>query len=154
MLHIPIPGSEPMRMDHLLLDANGTLTLDGQLLAGIKSRVRHLREELGAVWLVSADTFGTAEDIAVELGADYRKAASDDQKLQLLRSLDSDRCVVVGNGRNDAAVLAEARLGIAVIGPEGASAAALNAADVLCATACDALDLLLNPRRLAATLRP
>ena len=44
--------------------------------------------------------------------------------------------------------------GSPVIGPEGASAAALQAADVVCFSAADALDLLLEPTALSATLRP
>jgi soluble P-type ATPase len=40
-----------------------------------------------------------------------------------------------------------------VLGPEGAAAGALRAADVVCASILDALDLLLDERALAATLR-
>ena len=61
--------------------------------------------------------------------------------------------MVIGNGANDVLVLEGAALGIAVIGPEGASSAALRAADVVCASIVDALDLLLEPRALTATLR-
>jgi soluble P-type ATPase len=50
-------------------------------------------------------------------------------------------------------MLKEAAIGIAVVGPEGASAAALQQADVVTRSIIDALDLLLNPRRLVATLR-
>jgi soluble P-type ATPase len=50
-------------------------------------------------------------------------------------------------------MLEEAALGIAVLGPEGLAVPALLAADVLVASIEDALDLLLNPRRLIATLR-
>jgi soluble P-type ATPase len=55
---------------------------------------------------------------------------------------------------NDAEMLIAVRLGICVIGPEGAHRAALDAADVVCSSIRSALDLLLNPRVLTATLRP
>ena len=42
---------------------------------------------------------------------------------------------------------------IAVIGPEGAAALAVGAAHVVAPNICAALDLLLNPQRLTATLR-
>ena len=50
-------------------------------------------------------------------------------------------------------MLQEAALGIAVLGPEGLAAEALLAADVVVASIEDALDLLLRPHRLVATLR-
>jgi soluble P-type ATPase len=51
-------------------------------------------------------------------------------------------------------MLRAATLGIAVIGPEGAAGPTLVAADVVCRSVLDALDLLLDERALAATLRP
>ena len=62
-------------------------------------------------------------------------------------------CVAIGNGANDVPMLERAALGIAVIGPEGASGRALAAADVVCRSVVEALDLLLDPRLLVATLR-
>ena len=59
----------------------------------------------------------------------------------------------IGNGANDADMLQTAAVGIAVLGAEGLAAETLLAADVVCANPLDALDLLLNPRRLIATLR-
>jgi soluble P-type ATPase len=50
-------------------------------------------------------------------------------------------------------MLQAAALGIAVLGPEGLAAEAWQAADVVMASIHDALDLLLHPRRLVATLR-
>jgi len=44
-------------------------------------------------------------------------------------------------------------LGIAVLQTEGAAVAAFIAADILAPGIADALDLLLHPLRLAATLR-
>ena len=64
------------------------------------------------------------------------------------------RCVVaIGNGANDEAMLRRAALGIAVMGNEGLAVACLNAADVIVPDIGSALDLLLWPRRLIATLR-
>jgi len=61
--------------------------------------------------------------------------------------------VAIGNGANDVAMLSEAAHGIAGLGPEGLAVSALLAADVLVASIDDALELLLNPKRLIATLR-
>lgn len=70
-----------------------------------------------------------------------------------MRELGPGRCIVVGNGANDALVLEAAALGIAVAGAEGAGGAAIRAADIVCRSIVEALELLLDPRALAATLR-
>jgi P-type E1-E2 ATPase len=77
----------------------------------------------------------------------------DEQKAALVRDLGAASVVAVGNGANDALMLKEAALGIAVIEGEGASVAAVVNADVVCRSIRHALDLLLHPRRLSATLR-
>jgi soluble P-type ATPase len=50
-------------------------------------------------------------------------------------------------------MLSTSRLGMAVVLAEGASAVSLNAADVVCTDIVQALELLMNPLRLTATLR-
>jgi len=47
-------------------------------------------------------------------------------------------------GANDEAMLRLAMLGIAVIGSEGAATSAVLAADIVCGSILDALDLLLD----------
>ena len=59
----------------------------------------------------------------------------------------------IGNGRNDRLMLMRAELGIAVILDEGVAVASLQAADIVCQGVVPALELLLNPLRLTATLR-
>jgi len=151
-LTIEIPGRELIELQFLLLDVNGTLSDRGTLLPGVAERLDRLRDRLEPR-LLSADTFGTLASIGDQLAVPAQRAASGEEKLSVLRRLGPRYCVVIGNGTNDANILAEAALGITVIGPEGASAAALSAADVICASVLDALDLLAEPRGLAATLR-
>jgi P-type E1-E2 ATPase len=148
-----IPGVEAFELEYLLLDVNGTLTDRGRLIEGVVERVNRLSGEL-AVQLLSADTFGTLDELVAELGVEARRISTGDDKEELLRTLGTERCAAIGNGTNDAAMLSAARLGIAVVGPEGASRAALDAADVVCGAIVSALDLLLDPRVVAATLRP
>lgn len=151
-LTIEIPGRELVELQFLLLDVNGTLSDRGALLPGVAERLDRLRDRLEPR-LLSADTFGTLASIADELAVAAQKAASAEAKLAVLRELGPRRCAAIGNGSNDASILAESAVGIAVVGPEGVSAAALTAADVICASVLDALDLLAEPRALGATLR-
>ncbi len=122
------------------------------LLEGVAERLARLVERLD-VRLVSGDTFATLDEIAAQLDLPAVRARDGRAKLELLEELGRKRCVVVGNGTNDALALEAAALGIAVVGPEGASGAAVRAADVVCRSALEALDLLLEPRALVATLR-
>jgi P-type E1-E2 ATPase len=150
---VELPGLPPVELEHLLLDVNGTLTLDGHLLDGVADAVRGLADTL-SIRLLSADTFGTARTVACELGVAIEIVADGEEKRALLDRLGPQRCAAVGNGRNDVAMLRSAALGIAVIGPEGTSPQSLAAATVVCTSILDALALLSQPTRLTATLRP
>lgn len=151
-LAVAIPGFRSLRLEHLLLDVNGTLTDRGTLMPDVQARVADVRAVL-TVELVSADTFGTLSSIAGLLEVNAVRAASGEDKLRRMYELGPSGCAVIGNGANDALVLEASALGIAVMGPEGASSTALRAADVVCGSVSDALGLLLDPRALSATLR-
>jgi P-type E1-E2 ATPase len=155
MLEIVIPSRGVLHLEHLVLDVNGTIALDGQLSGGVSERLDNLRE-LMDIWLVSADTQGTLAALAAGLQVGARRLRSGDeaaQKAALVEELGADRVVAVGNGANDVAMLRRAAVGIAVLGGEGLAATCLSAADVIAPDIGTALDLLLRPRRLIATLR-
>ncbi|MNP86706.1 hypothetical protein D3C76_1871070 [compost metagenome] len=61
--------------------------------------------------------------------------------------------VAIGNGGNDRHMLQKAALSIAVIGPEGASSIALGAADLVALDILSALDMLISPQRIVASLQ-
>jgi P-type E1-E2 ATPase len=152
VIEIDIPGWERITLERVVFDVNGTLGDRGGLVDGVAERIARLRERLD-VMLASADTFGTLNEIARVLDVTAHRAASAEEKLALVEELGASRTAHVGNGSNDSAALAAATLGIAVLGGEGLSGAALAAADVVCASVADAIDLLLDPRAVAATLR-
>jgi P-type E1-E2 ATPase len=152
VLALEIPGRGRLELAHLVLDVNGTLTERGRLIEGLGERLDRLRPRLDVI-LLSADTFGTLEGVARELGAAPTVVSKGEDKARFVAELGPERCAAIGNGANDEAMLAAAGLGIAVIGPEGASTAAVRAADVVCGSILDALDLLLDERALVATLR-
>ena len=155
MLELLIPGREALRQAHLVLDYNGPLAVDGILLPGVGEALRQLAEDL-TIHVVTADTFGRVRaDLAglpchvVILGP----AAQDLAKRRYLETLGADRCAAIGNGRNDRLMLRSAALGIAVMQGEGTAVETLQAADLAAPDILAALGLLLNPKRLVATLR-
>lgn len=155
MIEIEIPGGDALRLRHLVLDYNGTLAVDGALLAGVAERLRALAGGL-EIHVVTADTFGRAREGLAGLPARLSilpPGGQDAAKERFVEELGPEGVAAVGNGRNDARMLARAALGIAVVLGEGAAAEALAAADVVAAGIPSALDLLLHPRRLTATLR-
>lgn len=155
MLEITIPPRGLLRLDYLVLDVNGTIALDGELIPGVEERLAGLRQLL-EIWLTSADTLGTLGALTSTLGVTARRLQEEDEaqeKATLVKELGADQVVAVGNGANDAGMLREAALGIAVLGREGSAVACLTSADIVVPDINAALDLLLHPRRILATLR-
>ena len=155
MIEVEIPGRGTYRLRHLVLDVNGTIAVEGQLVEGVAGRVAELRRSI-EVHMLTADTRGRQQAIDAELGMQAARITPQDeaaQKASFVRELGGETVCAVGNGANDAGMLREAKLAIAVLGAEGLAAETLTAADVVVPHANAALDLLLKPLRLVATLR-
>jgi len=154
-LEITIPGRMTLRIKNLLLDLNGTLGLDGHLLDGVKERLFRLRDSFN-IYIMTADTHGTAKTLKKQLGVQFVPMEKDYgmiQKLEFLKHIGEESTVTIGNGSNDVLMLKEAAIGICVIGREGASWEAIQNSDVIVRDINDALEMLLNPKRVIATLR-
>ena len=155
MIDVDIPGFKPLHLEHLVLDYNGTLAVDGEPIDGVGKRLNDLSEHL-RVYVITADTFGKVKarlkniecTIIILQGENQHE-----QKLAFVNTLNAQRTVCIGNGRNDRRMLNGAALGIGVIQQEGASSEALLAAHLVVKDINSALDILLNPKRLIATLR-
>ena len=137
---------------HLVLDYTGTLSLDGFLLPGVGERLELLAEHL-QITILTADTFGTAREALRDLPVEVRTILDGAEKAGIVAAMNPEEVIAVGNGRNDIPMLETARLSMAVLGPEGAAAELLRSADVVTGTIHQALDLILHPLRLKATLR-
>jgi P-type E1-E2 ATPase len=149
---VDVPGREPLDIHHLVLDVNGTLAERGELVAGVVGWIHRLRDQL-EVTIATADTFGTARRIAAALGIEATVVPNGAGKAALVDRYGAAHCAAIGNGENDIALLERAGLSVVVLGREGASTRALLVADVVCRSITDALDLLLEPKVLTATLR-
>ena len=155
MLHIDIPGYKKIKAEHLILDYNGTLAIDGILIEGVKPLLEKIGSQL-IIHILTADTFGTSQK---EMAGTKCKlvilepGSQDVQKEQYVLNLGKDRVIAVGNGQNDALMLREASLGILVIQREGAFLKLAGDCEIVCPAITDALNLLLNPLRIVATLR-
>jgi soluble P-type ATPase len=155
MLEINIPGAQRLRLSHLILDYNGTLACDGSILPGVADRLKILAKHL-EIHIVTADTFGSVRTQVADLPVQLAVIPPENQaqaKADYLEALGPSNSVTIGNGRNDALILKQAGLGIAVVQTEGAAIETLLVADIVIPGIIEALDLLLHPDRLKATLR-
>jgi len=151
-IRVELPGRAAPALEVLVVDFTGTLSLDGRLLAGVGERLRRLADRL-AIVVLTADTFGTARQALAGLPVEVRVVRTGREKADYVAAAGAARVVAIGNGRNDVEMLRAAGLGIAVIGPEGCFAELPSVSQVVVGDVLDALDTLLNPLRLTATLR-
>jgi P-type E1-E2 ATPase len=155
MIELNIPGRGLVKLHHLVCDVNGTLAVDGRLLDGLARKITILQDRLG-LHMLTADTHRGQEVIDQSLGfAAVRVQPGDEalQKAEYVRKLGAEGVAAIGQGANDAGMLAEAALGICVLSPEGAALEALSAADLVVPDIYAAFELFDKPIRIVATLR-
>lgn len=155
MIKLEIPGNGELFLDHLVLDVNGTLALDGQLLPGVADLLSSLRDHL-TIHLLTADTHGKQTEIDQVLGIKavlVKPGQEAAQKAAFVKEIGPEYTAAIGQGANDAFMLAEARIGICVLSEEGTSVDTLLSADLAVPDTESALKLFLHPTRLIASLR-
>lgn len=155
MIDLNIPGFGNRHLEHLVLDYNGTLALDGRVLPGVFARLAQL-EPLLTVHILTADTHGTVRTAFARTQHTIHILPAGDEraaKAAYVDSLGASACACLGNGANDATMLGNAGLSIAVLQHEGLAVDALQAAHLVVPGIEAGLDLFLHPDRLKATLR-
>lgn len=156
-INIDVPFMEELNIQHIVFDMNGTLAVDGEIPASIKEKLSLLAQKAN-LYLITADTFGTAAEQVKEIPIKLLKLDNvimgGQQKVSFVKELGAEHCVTIGNGTNDHSMLKAAKVGIVVIGKEGASVQAFSNANIMVNSGEDAIDLLLHPKRMIATLRP
>ena len=155
MLKIDIPGFKTIEAEHLVLDFNGTIAIDGRYIENVIGQIVQVSEKLN-VHVLTADTFGTVLEELKGLRVTIKilePEQQDQQKLTYVKDLGSSHVIAIGNGRNDHLMLREAALSIGIIQAEGAYSQIIYDTHVICTSINDALSLLINPKRLIATLR-
>ncbi len=154
-MRIDIPGWGNFDIENIVIDLNGTIAIDGKVPLEVKEKINVLSDQ-AKIYILTADTQGTANEEILGMNAELIKVPDEDSKqgkLDFLKTLDLEMTVAIGNGSNDQLILKEAALGIAVLRDEGVSVSAVKNADVVVKSIQNALDLLLKPKRLIATLR-
>lgn len=155
MIDIEIPGGAVLKIDHLVLDYNGTIAFDGEVIEGVGQLLNLLAENV-QLHVLTADTHGTVREKVAGINCHLQvigEGVQDEKKGEYVKSLGEETVAAIGNGRNDVIMLSRAALGISVLQNEGVAPAAISASDIFCKDIRDALELFLRPGRLKATLR-
>jgi len=155
---IDIPGFGKRNIRLAVSDYTGTHSCGGVIAPDVKRRLKELVTLLD-LHIVTADSFGTAENELAGIVTPYklRTARHDIEKADYVSQFDLQQVAAFGNGNNDRLMLKAVKegggLAIAVDNGEGCATAAMRNADLFVVGAANALDLLLDPVRLKATLR-
>ena len=152
---IDIPNYKTLTLTDIVLDYNGTIAKDGELIDIIKPILKQLTSMYN-VHIITADTFGSVAEQMKSFDLTIKVLETKhhtQEKQDYIKSIGSQNCVSVGNGNNDELMIEEAEIGIALLGDEGCSAKTLQKSNIVCKSIQSALELFLNTKRLIATLR-
>jgi soluble P-type ATPase len=121
-LKLVIPGRKrrSIKLTKLVLDLNGTLTVDGIINANTIFLLKKVAVFL-EVHIITADTLGLAVKIQRPLNLKVhviRGKHTSAAKAYYIQKLGQREIIAIGNGVNDTAMLGKAAIGIAVLGPE------------------------------------
>jgi len=155
MQRITIPNYADLEIAHVVLDYNGTLAGNGIVAKETRACLHQLTEHY-RVYVITADTFGTVKQELEAFDLEVIVLSSKDhtaEKAALIKKLGAEQTAAMGNGNNDRLMLESAVLSVALMGSEGCAVETMQAADILCGSIIDAMELLIYPKRLIATLR-
>lgn len=155
MISVSIPGWGDIEIEYLLVDYNGTIALDGKIKAGVKELLEKISRYM-RIFIVTADTYDSVDSDVDIMGFNVlkvKKENSAEEKAKIVKELGPEKVLAIGNGANDALMLKEAALGIGVIGEEGCSNILLKEADIIVKDITEALNIVLHPERIIATLQ-
>lgn len=156
MILLNIPGHDSIKVKNIVFDFNGTLAVDGVLVAGLSEKMDALSQKGVDIYILTADTFGTTRNqcqhLPVKIEIFSKENVSRNKEI-FVKKLGPENTITVGNGRNDFSMFAISILSICVIGKEGCCTKSMMASDIVVNNPMDALDLLLNNDRIVATFR-
>jgi len=152
---IEIPNFKNLDIQNILFDYNGTLAEDGEISEEIHTLLKDICKKYN-VFVITADTFGSVKKELKDFDLEVIILSSDDhtkEKRTFLQELGENETIALGNGNNDALMLKTAVISIAILGEEGCASEALFASDIVCKNITNAMQLILHPKRMIATLR-
>ncbi len=156
-IDIKIPWGEKYSINNVVFDLNGTLANDGKIAENTIDLLEKLARD-AKMYIVTADTHNTAEELKDKLGdlAEIIVLKSNDhaqEKARFVHTLGFRETVTVGNGANDLKMMEEGILSFGIIGGEGLYGPLLAKVDIVVQNVDHAIEMLINPMKIVATIR-
>ena len=154
MKTIVIPGHGTFELENVVLDLNGTVTETGTFIPGVVEGFEALRRAGFRIFVLSGDTKGTLAQTFK--GFPYIQAVlakTGQDKRAFVESIGPEHTVCIGNGNIDVEMFKVARLSLCTIQAEGSTTKAMIEADIVVTHIKHAMEILLDPHKLIATLR-
>jgi len=148
-----IPNVGELELKTIILDLNGTTAVSGSIVSGVKERLEKLKDLGFKIVLFTGNTHNNADEIAKDLGIEWEYAKTGDEKKEKALLLEPETCVSIGNGLIDLELMKVVKLRIVTLQAEGVHVQTLINSDIVIPSILDALDLLIIPETLIATLR-
>jgi soluble P-type ATPase len=148
-----IPGQDDLNVKTIILDLNGTLSVGGIIVEGVKERLVKLKELGFKIVFFTGNSRNDANAIAGELGIEWKIAKTAEKKRELALGMNPETCASIGNGLIDLELMKVVKLSIVTLQAEGVHTQTLLNSDIVVPSIIDALNLFLDEQRLIATLR-
>ena len=154
MQTITVPGWGSMEIRNLVLDLNGTMTEAGDFIPGALELLEKLREKGLKIYILSGDTRGSMRQSFQDIpGIEPVVTETALEKRAFVEKIGPRESVCIGNGNIDVEMFKVAGLSICTVQAEGAATKAILHADVVVTHIKHAFEILLDPKKLMATLR-
>ncbi len=154
---IKIPWGEKYTIENVVFDLNGTLATNGIIAETTGDLLKELAQQ-AKIYIITADTHNTAEQLKEEIGAFaeifvLKSDEHDLEKARFVHTLGFRETVTLGNGANDLKMVEEGILSFGVMAGEGVYAPLLSKVDIVVHNVDHAIEMLLNPMKIVATIR-
>lgn len=148
-----IPNREDLEIKTILLDLNGTLSVRGKLVKGVKKRLKKL-EKLGyRIILLTGNQRNNVDKLVKNLGIDFAVCNNAEEKEKEILSLEPETCATIGNARIDIGTFKHAKISVLAIEGEGIHVETIPFCDIIVKSVNDALDLFIDKDSLIATMK-
>jgi len=156
-IDIKVPWGEKYTINNVVFDLNGTLANNGEIAETTEALLKELAK-LVKIYIITADTHNTAQELKEKIGefTEIIVLESDEhdlEKARFVHSLGFRETVTLGNGGNDLKMVQEGILSFGIMAGEGIYAPLLSKVDIVVHSIDHAIDMLINPMKIVATIR-